>query len=87
MKDILLLDVTPLSFGLETIGGVMKKLIPRNTTIPTRRSDTFSTSEDNQTMVEVHILQGERDMASGNKSLGRFKLMGIPPAPRGIPHT
>jgi len=87
IKDILLLDVTPLSFGLETIGGVMKKLIPRNTTIPTRRSDTFSTSEDNQTMVEVHILQGERDMASGNKSLGRFKLMGIPPAPRGIPQV
>ena len=87
IKDILLLDVTPLSFGLETIGGVMKKLIPRNTTIPTRRSDTFSTSEDSQTMVEVHILQGERDMASGNKSLGRFKLMGIPPAPRGIPQV
>ncbi|MGV0027111.1 molecular chaperone DnaK [Phormidesmis priestleyi] len=87
LKDILLLDVTPLSFGLETIGGVMKKLIPRNTTIPTRRSDIFSTGEDNQTMVEVHVLQGERDMASGNKSLGRFKLMGIPPAPRGIPQV
>ncbi|MBW4419506.1 MAG: molecular chaperone DnaK [Myxacorys californica WJT36-NPBG1] len=85
LKDILLLDVTPISVGLETIGGVMKKLIPRGTTIPTRRSDTFSTSEDNQTMVEVHVLQGEREMASGNKSLGRFKLMGIPPAPRGIP--
>lgn len=87
VKDILLLDVTPLSLGLETIGGVMKKLIPRNTTIPVRRSDIFSTSEDNQTMVEVHVLQGEREMASGNKSLGRFKLTGIPPAPRGIPQV
>lgn len=85
VKDILLLDVTPLSVGLETIGGVMKKLIPRNTTIPVRRSDSFSTSENNQTMVEVHIVQGEREMAADNKSLGRFKLMGIPPAPRGIP--
>lgn len=85
VKDILLLDVSPLSVGLETIGGVMKKLIPRNTTIPVRRSDTFSTSENNQTMVEVHIVQGEREMAADNKSLGRFKLMGIPPAPRGIP--
>ncbi len=87
VKDILLLDVTPLSLGLETIGGVMKKLIPRNTTIPVRRSDTFSTSENNQTVVEVHILQGEREMVDDNKSLGRFKLMGIPPAPRGIPQV
>ena len=85
VKDILLLDVTPLSLGVETIGGVMKKLLPRNTTIPVRRSDVFSTGENNQTVVEIHALQGEREMASGNKSLGRFKLTGIPPAPRGVP--
>ncbi|MBW4650103.1 MAG: molecular chaperone DnaK [Kastovskya adunca ATA6-11-RM4] len=87
VKDILLLDVTPLSLGLETIGGVMKKLIPRNTTIPVRRSDTFSTAENNQTLVEIHVLQGEREMAADNKSLGRFKLTGIPPAPRGVPQV
>ena len=85
VKDILLLDVTPLSLGLETIGGVTKKLLPRNTTIPVRRSDVFSTGENNQTMVEIHVVQGEREMAKDNKSLGRFKLTGIPPAPRGIP--
>jgi molecular chaperone DnaK len=87
VKDVLLLDVTPLSLGLETIGGVMKKLIPRNTTIPVRRSDIFSTSENNQTLVEIHVIQGEREMAADNKSLGRFKLTGIPPAPRGVPQV
>ncbi|USR91065.1 molecular chaperone DnaK [Phormidium yuhuli AB48] len=85
IADVLLLDVTPLSVGLETVGGVMKKLIPRNTTIPVRRSDIFSTSENNQSQVEIHIAQGEREMAADNKSLGRFKLTGIPPAPRGVP--
>ena len=87
VRDVLLLDVTPLSLGLETIGGVMKKLIPRNTPVPVRRSDVFSTAENNQTLVEIHVLQGEREMATGNKSLGRFKLTGIPPAPRGIPQV
>jgi molecular chaperone DnaK len=85
VKDVLLLDVTPLTLGIETKGGVMTKLIERNTTIPTRKSEIFSTAEDNQPSVEVHVLQGEREMASGNKSLGKFQLTGIPPAPRGIP--
>lgn len=85
VKDIVLLDVTPLSLGIETQGGVMTKLIDRNTTIPVRRSETFSTADDNQTSVDVHILQGERPMARDNKSLGQFRLEGIPPAPRGIP--
>ncbi|NER03191.1 MAG: molecular chaperone DnaK [Okeania sp. SIO3C4] len=87
VRDVLLLDVSPLSFGLETIGGVMKKLIPRNTTIPVRRSDIFSTSENNQTVVEIHVIQGEREIAAENKSLGKFKLTGIPPAPRGVPQV
>src|SRR5690606_17008337 len=85
VTDVLLLDVTPLSLGLETLGGVMTTLIPRNTTIPTRKSETFSTAEDNQTAVDIHILQGERPMAGDNKTLGRFRLEGIPPAPRGVP--
>src|SRR5215472_7957919 len=85
VKDILLLDVTPLSLGVETLGGVMTVLIPRNTTIPTRKSEIFSTAADNQTSVEIHVLQGERPVASGNRSLGRFHLIGIPPAPRGLP--
>jgi molecular chaperone DnaK len=85
VKDVLLLDVTPLSLGIETKGGVFTKLIERNTTIPTRKSEIFSTAEDNQPSVEVHVLQGEREMAAYNKSLGKFQLTGIPPAPRGIP--
>ena len=87
LRDFMLNDVTPLSLGLETIGGVMKVLIPRNTPIPVRKSDLFSTSEANQSSVEVHVLQGERQMAEGNKSLGRFRLSGIPPAPRGVPQV
>jgi molecular chaperone DnaK len=85
VKDVLLLDVTPLTLGIETKGGVMTKLIERNTTIPTRKSEIFSTAEDNQPSVEIHVLQGEREMAMYNKSLGKFQLTGIPPAPRGIP--
>jgi molecular chaperone DnaK len=87
VKDILLLDVTPLSLGVETLGGVMTTLIPRNTTIPTRKSEVFSTAADNQTSVEIHVLQGERPVASGNRSLGKFHLIGIPPAPRGVPQV
>jgi molecular chaperone DnaK len=85
VKDVVLLDVTPLSLGVETQGGVMTKLIERNTTIPTRKSETFSTAEDNQTAVDIHVLQGERELARDNKSLGHFRLEGIPPAPRGVP--
>lgn len=85
VKDVLLLDVTPLSLGIETLGGVMTKLIERNTTIPTKKSEVFSTAADNQTQVEIHVLQGERPMANQNRTLGRFNLVGIPPAPRGMP--
>jgi molecular chaperone DnaK len=87
VKDLLLLDVTPLSLGLETLGGVMTTLIPRNTTIPTRKAETFSTAEDNQTAVDIHVLQGERPMAGDNKTLGMFRLDGLPPAPRGLPQV
>ena len=83
--DIVLLDVTPLSLGIETLGGVMTRLIDRNTTIPTRRSKVYSTADDNQHQVDIHVLQGERPMAADNRTLGRFSLIGIPPAPRGIP--
>ena len=86
-KDVLLLDVTPLSLGIETLGGVTTVLIPRNTTIPTKKSETFSTADDNQTTVEIHVLQGERELATYNKTIGKFQLTGIPPAPRGMPQV
>ena len=85
VKEVVLLDVTPLSLGVETLGGVLTKLINRNTTIPTRKKETFTTAADNQTQVEIHVLQGEREMARDNRTLGRFHLIGIPPAPRGMP--
>jgi molecular chaperone DnaK len=85
VKDVLLLDVTPLSLGIETLGGVTTVLIQRNTTIPTRKTEVFSTAEDTQTTVEIHVLQGEREMAVDNRTIGRFQLTGIPPAPRGVP--
>src|SRR5947208_1625681 len=87
VKDMLLLDVTPLSLGIETLGGVMTTLINRNTTIPTRKSEIFSTASDNQTNVEVHVLQGERPLARDNRTLGKFQLVGLPPAPRGVPQV
>jgi molecular chaperone DnaK len=87
VKDVLLLDVTPLSLGIETLGGVMTKLIEKNTTIPTRASNVFSTADDNKTAVTIHVLQGERDRAADNKSLGKFDLTDIPPAPRGMPQV
>ena len=85
VKDVLLLDVTPLSLSIETLGGVATKLIERNTTIPTKKSQVFSTADDNQSAVDIHVMQGEREMASDNITLGRFQLTGIPPAPRGVP--
>jgi molecular chaperone DnaK len=87
VKDVLLLDVTPLSLGVETLGGVMTRLIERNTTIPTKKSEVFSTAADGQTQVEIHVLQGEREMAGDNRTLGKFHLVGIPPAPRGVPQV
>ena len=87
VKDVLLLDVTPLSLGIETLGGVTTVLIGRNTTIPTKKSEVFSTAEDNQTTVEIHVLQGERQMAVDNRTIGKFQLTGIPPAPRGMPQV
>jgi molecular chaperone DnaK len=87
VKDVLLLDVTPLSLGIETLGGVTTVLIPRNTTIPTKKSEIFSTAEDSQTTVEIHVLQGERQMAQDNRTIGKFQLTGIPPAPRGVPQV
>jgi molecular chaperone DnaK len=87
VKDVLLLDVTPLSLGIETLGGVLTKLIEKNTTIPTKKSQVFSTAADNQPAVSIHVLQGERSMAADNRTLGRFELVGIPPAPRGVPQV
>jgi molecular chaperone DnaK len=86
-KDVLLLDVTPLSLGIETLGGVTTVLIPRNTTIPTKKTETFSTADDNQSTVEIHVLQGERELARDNRTIGKFQLSGIPPAPRGMPQV